>query len=246
MEIIAIISGKGGVGKTTLTANIAIALAQRGKRVLVIDLDPQNALRLHLGMDAEDNAGLTREGITPDAVFDSPFGVKFIPFGAVREAELEEFEVALKAHPYWVRDGIDSLGPHFDFVLIDTPPGPTVFLHQALLAAPRALAVVLADAASFATVPGIISLAGQYWNGHTDGLKLLINQMPHRSQLGHQVRTALMENYASRIVPVSIHRDRLVSEALAYERPVLQYEPGCEASLDIQYVADWLLDSLTA
>ncbi|MEI7537803.1 MAG: AAA family ATPase, partial [Comamonadaceae bacterium] len=57
MQVIAFISGKGGVGKTTLAANVAIALAQEGKRVLLIDLDVQNALRLHLGMDPLDIAG---------------------------------------------------------------------------------------------------------------------------------------------------------------------------------------------
>ena len=48
MQVIAFISGKGGVGKTTLAVNVAVALAQRKKRVLLIDLDPQNAQRLHL------------------------------------------------------------------------------------------------------------------------------------------------------------------------------------------------------
>ncbi len=238
MQIIAFISGKGGVGKTTLTANIAIALAQRDQRILVLDLDPQNALRLHLGMDAQDHAGLTREGITADAVFASPFDISFIPFGMLRESELEEFEAALKAHPHWVADGIASLGPDaWDFILIDTPPGPSVYLQQALNAAHRSLAVILADAASFATIPAFLHLVREH------KVQLLINQMPHRSKLGHQVRTALYENFAGQLVPITIHRDRSVSEALAYERPVLQYEPGCEASLDVQHLADWLLDS---
>jgi cellulose biosynthesis protein BcsQ len=71
---------------------------------------------------------------------------------------------------------------------------------------------------------------------------LLINQMPINSKLAHQVRSALYANYAGQLVPVSIHRDQRVSQALAFERPVLQYEPGCKASLDIQYVADWLIN----
>lgn len=242
MHIIAIISGKGGVGKTTLTANIAIALAQREQRVLVLDLDPQNALRLHLGMDAEDHAGLAREGIGHDAIFTSPFDVSFLPFGTIHENELEEFEAALLAHPHWVRDGIWSLADSFDFVLIDTPPGPSVYLHQALVAANRAMAVVLADAASYATIPGFLALTAQYEG--TQDIKILVNQMPHRSKLGHQVRSALYENYPSLLIPITIHRDRSVPEALAYERPVLQYEPGCEASLDVQHLADWLLDSV--
>lgn len=247
MQIITFISGKGGVGKTTLAANIAVALAQRKKRVVSIDLDPQNAQRLHLGMDPNEIAGLIREGISPSSLFDSPFGIKFIPFGRVNEAELEDFEFELKQHPSWVLDGINSLALNdFDFVIIDTPPGPSVYLQQALQAAHKALVVVLADAASYATIPKIISLVKQYTADRQDfsGLSLLINQMPAQSKLGHQVRSALYENYADKLVPVAIHRDAHVSQALAFERPVLQYESACKASLDIQSVADWLIDSI--
>ncbi|MFZ4478520.1 MAG: cellulose biosynthesis protein BcsQ [Rhodoferax sp.] len=247
MQVVAFISGKGGVGKTTLAVNVAMALAQRKKRVLLIDLDPQNSQRLHLGMNPDEIAGLTREGITPSSIFDSPFGIKFIPFGRVTETELEEFEAGLKTHPGWVSDGIDSTAMgHFDFVILDTPPGPTVYLPQALKAANKALVVVLADAASYATVPKISSLIEHYTEGRADffGYHLLINQMPTHSKLGYQVRSALFENYASRLVPVAVHKDPRVAQALGFERPVLQYEPGCVASLDIQSVTDWLLDSI--
>lgn len=246
MQVIAFISGKGGVGKTTLAANTAVALAQRKQRVLLIDLDPQNVQRLHLGMDPEEIAGLIREGISSAGIFDSPFGISFIPFGRVSETELEQFEMELKIHPHWLSDGIESLGGNsFDFVILDTPPGPSVYLHQALQAAHRALVIVLADAASYATIPRTFSLVEEYTVGRPDfiGMNLLINQMPTHGKLGHKVRTALYTDYAHQLVPVAIHRDSKVSQALAFERPVLEYEPGCKASLDIQYLADWLLDS---
>ena len=246
MLIVSFISGKGGVGKTTLAANIAMALAQRGKKVLVIDMDPQNTLRLHLGMDPDEIAGLVREGISPESVFNSLFGMKFIPFGRVNQAELEEFLAELNAHPRWLADGIASLDTiGLDFVIIDTPPGPTVFLKQALEAAHRALVVVLADAASFASLPKITSLVEHYTAGRTGflGTSRLINQMPTRSRLGHQVRAAMMSDQNSLTVPIAVHKDERVSQALAYERPVLEYDPGCKASLDIQYVTDWLIDS---
>lgn len=249
MQVIALISGKGGVGKTTLAANLAVALVERNKRVLLIDLDPQNAQRLHLGMDPDEIAGLVREGIGPMSVFDSPFGVRFIPFGRVSETELAEFESALKNHPDWVANGIHSIGEDvFDYVILDTPPGPSVFLKQALTAAQRALVVILADAASYVTIPKISALVEQFTKDRADfyGMHLLINQMPGQSQLGHQVRNALYTDYAKCIVPVAVHKDPRVSQALAFERPVLQYEPRCQASLDIQSVADWLLASMTA
>jgi len=247
MQVITLISGKGGVGKTTLTANLAVALAQRDKRVLLIDLDPQNAQRLHLGMDPDEIAGLAREGVGPGSVFDSPFGVKFIPFGRVTEAELDQFEAALRCDSGWLASGLDTLDRGaYDFAIIDTPPGASVYLQQALRAAQRALVVVLADAASYATVPKMLGLIDQYTAERSDfrGAHLLINQMPVQSVLGHQVRSALYSTYALQMVPVSVHRDACVSQALAFERPVLEYEPGCKASLDIQYLADWVLDSM--
>jgi cellulose synthase operon protein YhjQ len=246
MQVIALISGKGGVGKTTLTANLASALGQRQKRVLIIDLDPQNAQRLHLGLDPDEIAGLVREGISADAIFDSPFGANFIPFGRVSDTELASFENELKQDPYWVARGLAALEESgFDYVLIDTPPGPTVFLQQALLACRKALMVVLADAASFATVAKMMALIEQTVvdEPHFQGVNILINQMPAQSRLGHQVRSALLEHYAAALVPVAVHKDAKVSQALAFERPVLEYEPGCMASLDIQYVADWVVDS---
>ena len=246
MQIISFISGKGGVGKTTLAVNIAVALAQRKKRVLLVDLDPQNAQRLHLGMDPDEIAGLAREGIAPESVFDSPFDVKFIPFGRVGESELTDFESELKKNPTWVSDGINLINSNtFDFVIIDTPPGPSIYLKQALLASHRALIVVLADAASYASIPKIESLVNEYTRDQAVfmGYSILLNQMPTNGKLAHQVRSAIYADYGDRTVPVAIHKDARVSQALAFERPVLQYEPGCKASLDIQYVADWLLDS---
>jgi cellulose synthase operon protein YhjQ len=247
MQIVAFISGKGGVGKTTLTANVAVALAKHQMRVLLIDLDPQNALRLHLGMDPEDIAGHIREGITSGSVFDSPFEVNFIPFGRANESDLQEFETSLKNNPRWLADSIDALqGDAFDFVLLDTPPGPTVYLQQALTAANRALMIVLADAASYASVPKMASLCRLYTDDRNDfsGMHILINQMPTSGKLGHQVRSALFADHAQHMVPVAIHRDPQVAQALAFERPVLEFEAGCKASLDIQYVADWLIDSV--
>lgn len=244
MQVIALVSGKGGVGKTTVTANLAIALGQHRKRVLVIDLDPQNAVSIHLGLDPNEIAGLAREGIAPESVFDSPFGVNFIPFGNVNDVELAEFESMLRADPDFIHKGLMALDPQrIDYVLIDTPPGATIFLKQAMHAAHQAIAVVLADAASFTTIPKLLSLVDSHTEARSDflGVRLLVNQMAEKSVLGHQVRAALYENYAQILVPVAIHKDASVAEALAYERPVLQYNPSGKASTDINDLVDWLL-----
>ncbi len=249
MQVISFISAKGGVGKTTLAANVAIALAQEGQRVLLIDLDMQNALRLHLGMDPRDISGIVREGITAKLIYRSPFGVKFIPFGTALKSELEEFEAMLKQHPGWVLEQLFSLDQRaFDFVILDTPPGPSAFLQQALLASQWALGVVLADAASFATIARLQTLVQEYTSERSDfyGLHLLVNQVSQNNELATQVCTELQRSYQRQLCPITIGRAAAVSEALAFERPLLQYDGACDASRDIVRLARWLITHCAA
>lgn len=244
MKTIAFVSAKGGVGKTTLTANLAAVLAARGLKVLVIDLDPQNALCIHLGLDPQEHAGLVREGVSLQGMFDSPFGIKFIPFGRVHPDELAEFESALKTQPRWLFESIRSIPRNrFDYILIDTPPGPSAFLQQSLAAVHMAIIVVLADAASYVTIPHILGLTKTYTKSSRrfKGAHIVLNQLPTQGQLGHTIQTNLFAQYGPSMVPVSIHRDTNVAHALAFERPVVQFEPGCKVSLDFQYLADWLV-----
>ncbi len=246
MKTVAFISGKGGVGKSTICANLAAALAKRNKKVVVIDLDPQNSQRLHLGLNADEIAGLVREGIDVSSLFDSPFGVHFIPFGRATEQDLEQFRLDLISNPNWLRDRIESLAVcEFDYVFIDTPPGASAYLEQALKATHKAVVVVLPDAASFITLQQIDRLIKHHTvaNIQFQGAVRLVNQMPKESRLAHQMRDAIFADKATPVVPLVIHKDPSVPQSLAYERPVLEYQASSIASLDFQHLADWLLDS---
>ena len=245
MQVISFVSSKGGVGKSTMAANVAVALHQRGHRVLAIDLDPQNSLRLHLGMDADDPSGMIREGLQRHALFTSPFGVHFAPFGHANSADIRQFAAYLQDHPRWLADNLSALAPlGFDYVCIDTPPGPTPYLQQALMASDRVLAVMLADAASYAAVPQIFDLVDLYTHDRPDfdGIHVLLNRMPLSSRLGHQVRSALTSESEITMVPISIHHDPRVGIALANQEPAVVHAPNAMVSMDIEYLVDWLLD----
>ena len=90
MPLIAVASPKGGVGKTTLTAHLAAILAGRGHRVTVLDLDPQNALRLHMGVSIREESGFLADIASrpawKSAVLRTESGASLLPYGADRKS----------------------------------------------------------------------------------------------------------------------------------------------------------------
>ncbi|CAH2811870.1 MAG: Cellulose synthase, putative [uncultured Caballeronia sp.] len=155
MKVITVVSAKGGVGKTTLAANLASVLAARGRRVIALDLDPQNALRLHFGIPLDSIDGLSRATLAGDPWQTVMFnGVTVLPYGAVVEDDRRRFESHIDRDPQWLVQTLDTLGLDVaDIVIVDTPPGSSVYTRTALCASNFALNVVLADAASYAAIP---------------------------------------------------------------------------------------------
>ena len=251
MKVITVCSAKGGVGKTTVTANLGVGIAQRGFPVLLIDLDSQNALRWHLGgVDEADVDGISAMGVLQrkltDAVFVSPFGVDFIPYGIVDEPHRKAFEQYLAHDPDWLISALVHAGlPSNTIVLLDTPPGPTVYLKQALRASHFALLVILADMASYTTVNALELLIRDFSQGNPSfiGSAYVLNQ-GGSSQLATDVIATLRAHYGIRVLPDTIRQSGEVEDALAFERPLLHYNPECDAAVDMQRMVDWIINFL--
>jgi chromosome partitioning protein len=251
VKIVAVVSAKGGVGKTSLTANLASALALSGERVWAVDLDPQNALRLHFGMPPDAISGVARATLGDDAwenvVYAGVGGVSVLPYGALNETDRRVFEQQLDAHAEWLAEHLASLGiAENDIVVVDTPPGPSVYLRQALSTAQFALAVVLADAASYATIPMMENLLGTYCGNRQDfvGVAYVINQVDQARLLGRDVVKVLRATLGERLFPGVIHLDQAVSEALAYDTTTLHYDALSQATQDFKACAAWVGASL--
>ncbi|MDE2430793.1 MAG: cellulose synthase operon protein YhjQ, partial [Burkholderiales bacterium] len=201
MRVVAVISPKGGVGKTTITANLATSLARMGTRITVLDLDPQNALRLHFGMAHDDAEGIAQQDLASGnwrhVMYESAYNVNFIPYGNVDEAQRFVFEQQIKTQPDWLSRHLADLGlEQNSIVLIDTPPGPSIYMQQVLKFANIAIVVLKPDAASYSTIPSIEGLIQYYCSNRKDflGYCYLLNQMDATKQLSRDVYGMLREN----------------------------------------------------
>lgn len=247
MTVIAVISPKGGVGKTTVTANLACAMHARGYACRLVDLDPQNALRLHFGANFSDADGLIHQTLQQAswgrAEYDSAYGVSFIPYGKASEFERISFESRLSQDPNLLRHNLEMLDSDPNtLTILDTPPGPSVYSQQALSVAKLILVVMISDAGSFATLASIENLLQYYCASRADyyGSYYVLNQFDAAFPLNRDIRTAMQTMLGERLAPYAIHRDESLSESFAFQQPVLQYAPYSQAAADLGQLSVWL------
>lgn len=251
MPVVAVISAKGGVGKTTVTANLGTALAQAGHPVLAIDLDPQNALRFHLAQDRSacetGLAGvLAGRASWTEAMQPGRDGVVLLPFGAIDDEHQIDLERQLADRPGWLGETLARFQlPPDTLVLLDTPPGPSVYLQQALRVAQLAVVTVLPDAGSFATLPLVDRMVDKYCLGRPDFIAsvCLVNQVDAGKRLNRDVTQALRHELGDRLLGV-VHLDQAVCEALANATDVRHYAPYSQAADDFTQCAQQILRRL--
>jgi len=252
MSIIGVVSMKGGVGKTSSTANLAAALAAKlgPHRVAALDLDPQNALHWHLGLVNSQAHGICQQAVNDGdlgkAAVPTPYNVVCLPYGDATEAGRDAFESLLAEQPDWLGSQIKRPGLDRDaVVLIDTPPGASVYLRQVSACADLILVVLLPDAGSYATIPAMESWLDQVQPGHQQPpVYYVLNQIDQSEPLNRDATQWLQQRLSNRMAPIGIHADEAVSEALAFQQPVLVYAPYGQASHDFAQLALWVVDTL--
>ncbi|MFN4090732.1 MAG: cellulose biosynthesis protein BcsQ [Alphaproteobacteria bacterium] len=251
MPLISVASPKGGVGKTTLTANLGYELQRIGWQVLVVDFDSQNGLRLHYAMPLGDHRGLAVESVRnrpwEDLIFETASGVLLLPFGGIDNHAAQRLHTFVRGDPDWMRSRLEPFLAAPDvLVLVDLPPGRSVFLEQVSPLAEINLAVMLADATSVAILPKLetgefFEDAGGGWD--TDRVHYVLNQVDIRRRLRRDVLTVLRGRLGERLAGV-IYRDEAVQEAIGKQRLVADFAPDSKAAYDIAALARRLDDIL--
>lgn len=247
MPLICVASPKGGVGKTTVTANLGYALQRLGRPVVLVDFDVQNALRLHFGLPLGLSQGFVESALAGadwrQLKVTSPSNIQVLPYGRVSATTRLAFEHRLLNDPSFLKEGLaDLLTIPNVIVLADTPPGPSAALSALIHQADLCIAVLLADAGSVALLPDIES--GEFFgSAGTETVRYVVNQVDRRRRLNRDVSVFLQARCGGALLGM-IHRDESLPEALASQQSVFAFDSASAAAHDLDMLAQRLLAAL--
>jgi len=231
IRVISVTSGKGGVGKSNVVSNLAIALSAQGKKVLLIDADlGLGNLDVLLGLSPVYNLNhvLNGEKGLTEILIDGPAGVKIIPAGS----GVQEFTSLGQHEKLRLLDEIDMLEEQFDIMIVDTEAGISENVTYFTVAAQEIIVVVTPEPTSITDVYALIKLLATRYSEHH--FKVLVN-MAKDSEDALEVFRKLA-NVAGRFLDISLDylgcvvKDEKVVEAVKRQKAVTELFPESEAA----------------
>ena len=258
MQIISIINQKGGVGKTTSVINLAAGLSQQGKKILVIDLDPQGNATTGLGLSNMNNSSETIYGVLNgtteiiDVIKKTQFQNLDIITSNVDLSGLE-LETADDSNRAFILKGkltsyLNNSGGIYDYILIDCPPSLSLLTVMALVSSNSLLVPLQTE---FFALEGLTQLMKTIerikvsLNPELSIRGILLTMYDKRNKLSFQVEKEARDYFNKKVYSTVIPRNVRLSEAPSHGMPVLVYDKNCPGSKAYFNLTDEFLNQET-
>lgn len=243
-KVIAVANQKGGVGKTTTSINLSAALGEQGKRVLLIDIDPQGNATSGLGIDRKTVKKniydiLINDTPMQEAIIKTEFSNLFVCPSGVELSGAEIELVGLQDREYKLKNAVAQIEKDFDYIYIDCPPSLGLITLNALTCARSVLIPIQCE---YYALEGVSQLTNtlryikKSLNTQLEIEGILLTMLDARTNLGMQVVDEVKKYFTNKVYTTIIPRNVRLSEAPSYGQPITiydKYSKGAETYTDL-------------
>ncbi len=250
-KIIAIANQKGGVGKTTTSINLSAALAGKGKKVLVIDTDPQGNTTSGFGIDKNNLENTIYELILGECpirdciIKDVIPNVSILPSNVnLAAAEIELIGVDKKE--YILKDEVDYIKDDYDYIIIDCPPSLNMLTINSMTTANSVLVPIQCEYYALEGLSQLIhtiNLVKERLNPDLDMEGVVFTMYDSRTNLSMQVVENVKQNLSQHVFKTLIPRNIRLAEAPSYGKPISLYDPKSAGAESYLQLAEELLEN---
>jgi len=244
----AIANQKGGVGKTTTAVNLAAALVEAGRRVLLVDLDPQGNATMASGVEKHDALlngfeVLLEQRPAMDAIVAAPAGFDLIPGGSdLTAAEVKLMEAL--AREQRLREVLKPLQDRYDYILIDCPPSLSILTLNALTAADGLIVPMQCEYFALEGLSALLHTVQAVKSRLNASIRIegiLRTMYDVRNNLSNDVSAQLQEHFGDKVFRTVIPRNIRLAEAPSHGQSIAQYDRGSRGAIAYSGLAAELL-----
>ena len=252
-RVIAIANQKGGVGKTTTSINLSAALAERGKKVLVIDTDPQGNTTSGFGLDKNELEDTIYELMIGECSIEAAIkknvvenleGVDIIPSN-VNLAAVEIELIDAEQKEFILREAISKVKDNYDFIVIDCPPSLSMLTVNAMTTANTVLVPIQCEYYALEGLSQLVhtvNLVRDRLNPELEMEGVVFTMFDSRTNLSLQVVENVKEHIQENVYKTIIPRNIRLAEAPSYGLPINIYEPKSAGAEAYRLLADEVIE----
>ena len=249
-KVIAVFNQKGGVGKTTTNVNLSASVAKMGKRVLVLDLDPQGNSTSGYGVEKNEVENTIYEVlINNDSIEEAIIKTEFENIDIVASAtELAGAEIeftGIEEREYILKKAIDKVKDNYDYIFIDCPPSLGMLTINCLTAVDSVLIPIQCEYYALEGVSQLmetISLIKRSLNPNLEIQGVVLSMFDGRANLSIQVVEEVKKYFKGSVYTTLIPRNVRLAEAPSHGKPAIYYDARCKGAIAYLELAEEFID----